>query len=461
MTAAPTSRWSLRGRLFGLLVLLVVALFAAGGIQGYQEQKRASQQLIDASLQESARLLLQLAQHEIEEHGLSLGVALLKAETQPGPYQFHYQIWSEGLRSAYRSADLPATPLVDLAADGFARTRIDGETWRTFAAWNDSRTLQIQIAQPDRLRREIDRRALLQTVLSTLLLLAIALALLWWVVGVSIRPLQQTADSVEQRSPDDLRPVEVSNAPRELAPIVTALNRLLARIHVALQVERRFTSDAAHELRTPLAAIRTNAQVLLGARNEDERLSLGADLLESVDRGTRLVEQLLALARADAQTAGGAAFVDVELSDLVGRQLQAHASAAARLGVGLRGTAEPARVRGVPALLDVLLRNLIDNALRYSPAGADVSVTCGMRGTEAFLTVCDAGPGIPAAERARVFERFYRLPGTLASGSGLGLSIAQRIAELHHLRLSLDDGPEGRGTRVTVRFDAEPAAVAP
>jgi signal transduction histidine kinase len=447
-------RWSLRTRLLGLLVLLVGVLFATGAALGYDAQRRASQRLIDGSMRESARLLLQLAQHEMEEHGPSLGVALMTAETRPGPYQFRYQIWSEGLQSAYRSADLPATPLVSKAVEGFGTTQIDGETWRTYAAWNDRRTLQIQIAQPDRLRRELDHDALVRTVLGVLLLFNVALALIWFVVGRSIRPLQHTADSVGQRSPEDLRPVAVRNVPRELAPILDALNRLLARIQVTLSVERRFTADAAHELRTPLAAIRANAQVLVGARSDAERATVSADLLESVDRGTHLVEQLLVLARADAHAASGTDWITVDLAELVSSQVRAHADMAERAGVTLRCAALPARVRGVPTLLEALLRNLIDNAVRHSPAGTLVTVACESVGATATLEICDSGPGIPPEQRVRVFERFYRVPGTLASGSGLGLSIVQRIAEVHHAAVEAGVGPEGRGTCITLRFAA-------
>lgn len=450
--------WSLRRRLLVSLVSLMALLFVAGAVLNYLASRETSRRLFDDSLRESAGLLLQLAHHEIAEHGQMLGLAMLKAETQPGPYGFQFQVWTSDMQAGYRSAALSTTPLLPFTADGFGWAEVNGERWRAYATWDASRMLQIQIAQSQQVRQALDRAALLRAIASVVLLLAMASGLIWWILTRSIRPLQLTAQSVGERSESDLRPVDPAGAPVEVLPLVTALNRLLERIRATLQLERRFTADAAHELRTPLAAIRANAQVLVGARDAHEREATALDLIASVDRSTRLVEQLLALAKADA-TLRPDSIRQNDLAELAHQQVLAHMPLAARQGVRIITALAPQPVRGDPALLAVLLRNLIENALHYTPAGGEVRVSCGGDASGGWLEVADDGPGIAPEERERVFERFYRAAGQKATGSGLGLSIVWRIAELHGASVQIlggrdDAGGAGQGTRFRVDFKA-------
>ena len=219
--------WSLRTRLLVSLVSLTALLFAVSAIQNYLVSRETSRRLFDDSLRESAGLLLQLAHHEIAEHGQILGIELLKAETQPGPYGFLFQIWTSDMRAGYLSATLPATPLLPFNADGYGWTEIHGERWRAYATWDNVHSLQIQIAQSQRQRQALDRDALLRAVVSIALLLAVASGLIWWILTRSIRPLQLTANTVSERSEFDLRPIESVGAPAEVQPLLTALNRLL------------------------------------------------------------------------------------------------------------------------------------------------------------------------------------------------------------------------------------------
>jgi two-component system sensor histidine kinase QseC len=454
MNGAALSRaWSLRRRLLGLLVLFSTLLLTGSATLFYLDARDASQRLFDDALRESAGLILQLAQHEIEEHGPALGVSLLHAETRAGPFAFRYQIWTEDMQSAYRSATLPTTPLMPLTTHGFDWAAVDGQRWRAYSTWNGRHSLQIQIVQALSHRRALANDTLVRLIVTTVSLLLLLAGIMAWILTLTMRPLRRTAQYVAQRSPDDLRPVDDGNAPSEVRPLLIALNQLLGRVRDTLTAERRFTADASHELRTPLAAIRANAQVLLAARNEAERQRTAQDLLASVDRATRLIEQLLALARADVQ-AGTRAEVLVSLDDLVRALLQEQAPAAARKGIALHVDAEPATVRGVPTLLAALARNLADNAIRYTPAGGDVHLRTRCRDGIAELSVTDSGPGIAPAERERIFERFYRIPGTDEPGSGLGLSIVRRIAQLHGAEVAIEEGDFGQGTRVTVRFAA-------
>jgi signal transduction histidine kinase len=446
-----TERWSLRTRLLTALVTLAAALFGLSSVQNYLAWRETSGRLFDGSLRESAGLLMQLVEHEIAEHGRILGIALLRAETSASPYGFQFQVWTPDMQAGVRSAQLPTTPLLPFATEGFGWTSIAGERWRAYAVWNSDHTLQIQIAQPQHQRHALDRQALLRLLANAVVLLGLAGAFIWWIVTATIRPLQQTADSVAQRSERDLGAVDTRGAPCEVLPLLDALNHLLRRTAETLQKERRFTADAAHELRTPLAAIRANAQVLVAARDAAEQENTAQDLIASVDRSTRLVEQLLALARAD-QSDDSGQVQQVDLAAVAAEQLRAHDALAVRRGITLRGELQAASLQGDPALLAALVRNLVDNALRYTPAGGAVQVTTATQGNWAVLDVDDSGPGIPVAERQRVFERFYRVAGARATGSGLGLSIVLRIAEVHGANVSITEGPAGAGTRVRVMF---------
>ncbi len=447
----PLNGWSLRGRLLAMLVVLSTSLLAASATLFYFNAREASHRLFDESLRETAGLILQLAQHEVTEHGLSLGVSLLNAETRTGPFEFRYQIWTEDMRSAYRSSSLPATPLMSITAGGFDWAIVNGQRWRAYATWNPTHTLQIQIVQSYDSRRILVRQTLLQLLITSLALLVVALTLTGWIISQTVSPLRRMAKAVAQRSPDDLGPVDDRDAPAEVRPLSGAFNLLLERMRDALAMERRFTADASHELRTPLAAIRTNAQVLLGARNEAEKAMTAADLLASVDRGTRLIEQLLSLARVDTPVTA-APQVTVSLNDLLRGQVLEQSALANRRHVRLVVDVEAATAHGSAPLITVLLRNLLDNAIRYAPANSTVTVRCRQSAAGAEVTVSDTGPGIPAAERERVFERFYRIPGHDEPGSGLGLSIVRRIAERHGARISVDDGQDGRGTSIRVFF---------
>jgi signal transduction histidine kinase len=451
--ASPSPAWSLRGRLLALVGSLILALLGGGATAFWLDARKAGQELFDNSMQQTAGLILQLVEHEIAEHGLALGVRLLTAEAQPGDFAFRYQIWTEDLRAAYRSDSLPASPLMSLKAEGFDWVDVDGERWRAYAAWNAAHTLQIQIVESPRHRQALADETMGHLLTASLLLLLLAAGALAWILARTIQPVGRAARTVAGRSPEDLAPVAEPGMPREVAPLLSALNQLIARVGERLAAERRFTADASHELRTPLAAIRANAQVLVGARDEAERARSAADLLDSVDRSTRLVEQLLALARADAHTReSGSQARRVRLDELVSAQLQVQQSAAERRHITLSRRLQPAEVDGDPALLAVLLRNLLDNAIRYTPEGGQVDVIAGMQDGAVLLEVRDSGPGIPAEARQQVFQRFYRLPGSSGSGSGLGLSIVQRIAELHAGSIRIGTGDDGRGTCITLRF---------
>ncbi len=448
--------WSLRRRLLAWLAGTAALLFIADASQNYLATRAASSQLLDDSMRETAGLMLQLAHHELAEHGQMLGIELLRAETNPGPYGFQFQIWTRDMQAGYRSNALSDKPLMSFEADGFGWADVNGERWRTYAAWSDDRSLQIQIAQPQSPRKALNKAALVHAAMGALLLLALTTALIVWILARTIWPLQTTARSVSQRGEHDLRPIAAPDAPEEVLPLVAALNRLLERISQTLQRERRFTADAAHELRTPLAAIRANAQVLVGAQDQAEREITSRNLIVSVDRSARLVEQLLSLARADS-TLRPEAVQQIDLAELAASALDAQRVLAQERGITLLREGGHASMQGDRALLAVLLRNLLENALRHTPRGGVVTVRTRSAQEQATIEVIDTGDGVQPEERERIFRRFHRAPQAASGGSGLGLSICARIAELHNARIDVLEGESGRGACFRVVFPAPPA----
>jgi two-component system OmpR family sensor kinase len=277
--------------------------------------------------------------------------------------------------------------------------------------------------------------------------------LIAWIVARTVRPVRGFADALRNRRPDDDRPVAVDGLPDEVRPVAVALNELLARLRAALDRERAFLADAAHELRTPLTALDLQAQAVAAAP-EDGREAALADLRSGVARVARLVGQLLAVARE--QHGATAAAVPLDLDELVRRTVAEFVPLAEAAGIDLGiESADPVRVTGDVDALRRLLGNLLDNAVRYTPAGGRVDVAVGHEAgmpARAVVTVTDTGPGIPPEERERVFARFHRIPGTAGTGSGLGLALAQSIAGRHGGEIVLEDGPGGHGLRALLRL---------
>ncbi len=450
----PGARWSLRRRLLILLLTMSIGLWTISAVLFYFEAQAEGGRLFDRSLSESGALLLRLAEHEIDEHGPAMATELLQAETHASPLEIRFQIWTGDLRARRATGSLSERPFMPLDAAGFGWASVNGEQWRAYANWNPQHTLQVQVAEPLTRRKELSSWTYVHLALLAALLLPISMLLIWWILTRSIAPLRRSASAVARRSPDDLRPVGLDDAPEEVAPLLSALDRLLGRVRDALQRERRFTADAAHELRSPLAAIRVNAQVLCAARDTSERAEISANLLASVDRGSRLIDQLLLLARIDSGSHAQLPHATVSLDALVRAECTAQQSIAGQHGITLAVDCEPVAVFGEAGLLTMLIRNLVDNAIRYSRAGSRVHVRCLNTDGTAMLIVDDEGPGIAPEERARVFERFYRVVGNESTGSGLGLSIVKSIAEIHGGTVHVQEGPGGKGSSFVVSIKA-------
>ena len=318
-------------------------------------------------------------------------------------------------------------------------------------------------------RQQWLQSVLVKVLLPNLVLILAAAFSVNWAVRRALRPLLELRDAVERRSPRDLSALDEEAPPEEVRPLVQSLNRLFGTVNAQAESQRRFVADAAHQLRTPLAGLQAQVEAWAQAVNAvtqnaaatsgsdpQPSITLRADQVNRLRNATRrtsqLANQLLALSRADTRAMDAQPLTRVDLKDLCANLLETHLDAALAKGIDLGLEASPVQVMGHEWLLRELLSNLLDNAIRYTPEGGTVTIRCGLRGEAAFMEVEDDGPGVAPAERARVLERFYRLPGSPGEGNGLGLAIASEIAHMHHSHLKLDAGAGGRGLRVGLAF---------
>ena len=438
---------SLRQRLLVILGGSVVAAWLATAFFSYLDTRQLIDEMLDTQLAQSANLLLvlldRLPQGDLAETTLH----------QPGAdadQMIAFRVYP-GAGSTVADSVGSVTFPTDRWQPGFRDATADGQEWRVFGASDDAGHLVEVALRHDAKAKFADRVAvhILHPLWVAIPLLA---GLIWLSVRWGLRPLRDITSAVERRSPDDMHPLEVGTAPDEIRPLLEALDRLFARIAQLLDRERRFAADAAHELRTPLAAIKTHAQVARQERDPGKCAAALEGVIEGADRGTRLVEQLLVLSRVDQDAAAGATG-PVNLADLVIECVAEAAPRAAATGIDLGvadASCDPAFVIGNADLLRILLRNLLDNATRYSPAGGEVTVSVEALDQTALLRVTDNGPGIPMGLRDRVFDRFYRVAGSGQKGCGLGLSIVARIAGLHGGSVAFEDGAGKTGFTVIV-----------
>jgi two-component system sensor histidine kinase QseC len=445
---------SLKAKLIGGVLALVTTIWLAVTVAAWLETRKETEEILDAHLAQAAVLLAAFVGHDADELDEHLPAhRYLRKVT--------FQVWKHGRELTVHSANAPDRRLSS-ADQGFADAAFDGRNWRVYSLWSTDRKHLVQVGETREARDAISRELaghLLAPLAVALPVLALALALL---IGRGLRPLSRLADDIGRRDARRLDPIATADAPSELKPVLDRLNQLFGRLGQSLEQERRFTADAAHELRTPLAAMRTHAQVAQGASDAAARDAALAHVIEATDRATHLIEQLLTLARLDAEAINGK-FAPCDLHRLAAEAVAVAAPAAMAKGVEISLADGPViMVPGEAALLGVLLRNLVDNAVRYSPSHgteANVATRVGVGVTartladgSACIEVIDQGPGIVPAERARVLDRFYRVAGSNETGSGLGLSIAARIAELHGTHLELDAGPDGKGLCARVVF---------
>lgn len=442
---------SIKQRLLWLVLSVITLIWLGATVFTYYDARHELNEMLDAHLAQAATLLVVQFADELDDFDEDD----IDTDSMATPHKYSrsvaFQVWDHGRRLVLRSANAPLTALASRQA-GFSQTEREGNEWRVFSTWDREGEVLIHVAEQVSVRRELARAMTRNLLLPLLLALPLLAGLIWLAVALGLRPLARLTHSLARRDPHNLSALD-TRVPQEVRPMIERLNHLFARIQALIENERRFTADAAHELRTPVAAIKAQLQVAQGAEHRVQQAQAIHNALLGTDKAVHLIEQLLTLARLESVDA--AAMQPCALralaTDVIADQAPIALQSAVRMQL-LPGAEQV--VSGLPVLLTVLLRNLLDNAVRYSPAHTEVSVAVTRIDGRAVLWIEDQGRGLSPADRERVCQRFYRVLGTDTDGSGLGLSIVQRIVAIHQAELRLEAGSGGRGLRVSVAFPA-------
>lgn len=447
--------WSLQRSLIAVAFGVSLLAWLAGGALMLGAAQRHAEELHDIALRQTATLLMGLSAPEIAELAntdLEVRIAHGKADTAASfGDDYRYQLWdSEGGLKLSNFGPSSPSAMAKLSTTGYTWLQMDGERWRVFTLVHPESGQVLQLAEKANSRQwllhAVDWKFLLLGPASLLLVFGAGLLL----VRQVLRPLHSLRAELDARTPGHSEPLRADGAPDELEPIVQAMNGLFARMNDAITREAQFTSMAAHELRTPLASLRLLAQTVADAQDPEARASSTRDLLASVDRCTHLQEQLLTLARLDA-VREGELVEEVNLTELVSDAVSQLSPEARARSIAIASRTDAAVLTCHAFSVLTLLRNLLGNALKYTPAGGRVELSVRSSGSDVRLVIEDSGLGIPQAHRARMFERFERMHRDQATGVGLGLSIVRSVVKAHGASIQLEDSVLG-GLRVVVDF---------
>ena len=454
---------SLHSRLRWLIVLVIAAVLLPLGVYSYHRTIHEVDELSDGRLAQSARTLQVLIEHAgtsvLRGHAAE-GIVVptdvsptrsLKVHDHTYESEVGFQIFDRSGRTTLATANLASLPPPAEGDASFRDVQQGGYSWRVFTLPDPADGIVIRTGERYDSRHDITHAVWLEHSLPLLISLPLLALLVGWAVRRGLRPLESLTRALSTRKPGNREPVVLDDAPLELQPVLTALNGQLVRLEDALERERRFSADVAHELRTPLASAMINIESAMTATDPVEVNATMANAQHGVAALARRIEQLLALARLESGAASGQRTA-VDLVAVAMDVVEELASVIAESRVELSIAPLPSRViiHGYEAAIAALLRNLLENALRHVPAGGQVQLSIAQGEREALVDVIDDGPGIPAERRASVFARFHREAGSRGDGYGLGLSIVQRAAQLHAATIELLDSPYGQGLRVRV-----------
>lgn len=431
---------SIRGKLVLMLVSALVTAGVVASVATYYSTRMEFSSLFDAQLKHTALELIEGGNIEVNS------VTLIGQAPQQ---QISVQVYDAADNRLYVARSQHPLPVAEIP--GFSTFTDEARhEWRQYAAAVGTRI--VQAAQPLEVRSRMAASAALRILQPVLLFIAFLAIAIWFVIVQVLQPLSKTARAVAKRSPSSLDPIPSTGLPYELRSLVNAINDLMRRLGDSLTAQQRFASDAAHELRTPLAAIKLQAQLLARAKTDEDRAKYAGRLQQGVARATKLVEQLLTIARLDPD-ASQKPMAPADLAAMAKAVAEDLTAPAEAKGITLTAKTEPAEVLGMPDALRLMITNLTDNAIRYTPEGGRIEIGIAADGKDAVISVTDNGPGIAPEERERVFERFYRALGTKVSGTGLGLAIVRRIVAMHDASIQIEDGfPRADGSGCGARF---------
>ena len=439
-----------------LAILITTSLTAIGN---YYLDKKDIQHHLDTIMSITTNAYQALIGNDINRRNLTqIQQELTTALSHPHPSegltsQFKLQVWDDKGKLLLHS---PTAPTVRLSKrhEGFSDEIINGEPWRVYVTYNrNAKTTTILGERYDN-RRSLGRAIMRDDIVILLLIFPLSGLLIWFIIGSGLHPLKRVAKAVANRAHDYLEPVNIKRVPTEIAPLVDELNKLFLRLKQAFTREKRFAADAAHELPTQLATLKTQAQVAVKAKTDEQRDAALKNLVKGVDRSTHVVQQLLTLSRLVSQESYMRDYQHVNLNKLCTQIIADLAPSAFKknIEISLNVTSKKITIHGNETALGILIRNLVDNAIRYTPEEGKIVVDIDQKKQRAILRVTDNGPGIPVELRTRVFERFFRVLGHEATGTGLGLSIVHQIANLQNAEVNLGEPEHGSGLQVEINF---------
>ncbi len=435
------------------LLLSITVASAINGIGNYILDEHVIQPYLDSQLVRVSSLIDILGHSTRANSKIKTDIINYLRRTQPITKQkFLFQVWGKNGELLLNSADHYTISLRE-AAPGFSDQVINGDDWRIYSNYDGKLHVKIVVAELYNLRRELADDIARSNANILLVTYPVFGLLVWFIISLALRSVTRVTSEISNRASTYLEPVQLTEIPLEIKPLVAELNQLFTRLKLAFERNKRFAADAAHELRTPLAALKTHVQVALNANNELDRNKALQKVIESVDRSSHVVAQLLTLSRLGEEEA----LTDVKPVDLhkLATEILAYLAPHAlekNIEIELLPPPTQAIVLGNDTALGILIRNIVDNAIRYTPQEGAVTVSILDTTSSVIFRVTDTGGGIPNELRERVFERFYRILGTKASGSGLGLAIVSQITALHHATIQLATPQNGIGLQFDVAF---------
>jgi two-component system, OmpR family, sensor histidine kinase QseC len=462
---------SIRSQILIRLITASIILVGATAWFGYEDVRRETRELFDAQLSRSARLILSLAQAQNGDSGFSriqefldengLSVMYIDFEEEPdehdSPYghiyetKLAFQIWDDEGNLVVKSYNAPLEPLTTKNS-GFNNIVIDDYNWRTFSLLSANQQYRCITAERIDVRNDLIKKVSNDLFYMFVILIPALFLIMFISIHQGLKPLQQLASQINRRSGDNLNLITSDNEHEEIATIKNALNQLLQRLKETLAREKRITSDAAHELRTPLAAIRLHTELAKNAKTRNQQNESLNQVILGVDRTTHLVEQLLTLARLEPELLARD-FTQVDLADLIIEEsaLLSPLAIDKNLDISFNNT-QVKPIDGNEASLRILLRNLLTNAIAYTPPGGKITIKLSEKDEHTTLVIEDTGPGISEEDRERVMERFYRAENHQTPGCGIGLSIVDRVVQIHQGSLQLCQADSGSGLKVVIQF---------
>jgi len=439
-----------------LLISLLISITLASAINGignYLLDEQVVQPFLDGQLVRISSLIDVLYESSANKQTSQADLnALLLNTVDSNSDKFVFQVWDQQGKKVLSSPN-KFTMSLQNTPSGFSDQLISGNDWRIYSYYNQKYKVKIVVGELYNLRRELADDIAHSNANILLITYPVFGILVWFIISFALRSITRVTNEISNRASTFLESVPMTEIPIEIKPLVAELNRLFIRLKSAFERNKRFAADAAHELKTPLAALKTHVQVALNTDNDADKLKALEKVIESVNRSSHVVTQLLTLSRLGDEE-GLSDIKPLNLHKLALEIIAYLAPHALEKNIEIELAPPPAdpTILGNDTALGILIRNIVDNAIRYTPADGSVKITIIDSGKQIIFRVCDSGPGIPPELRERVFERFYRILGTKASGSGLGLAIVSQISSLHHAEITIDTPATGTGLQFDVAF---------